>query len=85
MRDEVCRIWEKHVKPHAAANPDHLSYYFCHDEADPDVVSIFELYRDREALGAFLGEAWYPAYLVELSTVVAEPPQVIPANLMWQK
>ena len=84
-REDVRRIWEKHVKPRVVANPAHLAYYFCFDEADADVVSVFQLYSNREAMAAFLAGEWYPAYLAEISTVVAEPPQVLPASVVWEK
>ncbi len=84
-RPEVRRIWEKHVKPRVEANPSHLAYYFCFDEADADVVSVFQLYSSHEALSAFLAGEWYPAYLAEIATVVAEPPQVLPASVVWNK
>lgn len=78
-------IWEKHVKPRAAANPQHLAYYFCFDDSDPDVVSVFQLYQSNEAMADFLAGDWYPLYLVEVAGVVAEPPQVLPASPIWQK
>ena len=84
-RADVHRIWEKHVKPRAEQNPDHLAYYFCFDEADEDVVCVFQLYSSHDAMRAFLAGDWYPAYLAEIAEVVAEPPQVMPANLVWQK
>ena len=85
QREELRRIWEEHVKPRAAANPEHEAYYFCYDHADPDVVSVFQLYRDEAAMQAFLGGDWYPAYLKEVSQVVAAPPQLSPASLVWDK
>jgi quinol monooxygenase YgiN len=85
QRDEVQRIWEKHVKPRAAANPGHLAYYFCFDETDTDVVSVFQLYSSKEAMTAFLSGEWYPIYLAEIAEAVAEAPQVMSASLVWQK
>lgn len=85
MRSAMQGIWEKHVKPRAAANPQHLAYYFCVDEADSDVVCVFQLYQSQEAMADFLAGDWYPVYLAEVAEVVAEPPQVMPAGLVWQK
>ena len=48
-REEVQAIWEKWVKPRAAANPDHLQYYFCFDDEDPDSICVFQLFADAEA------------------------------------
>ena len=85
MRESVQRIWEKHVKPRAAANPDHLAYYFCHDDGDSDVVCVFQLYSSEAAMKEFLAGAWYPDYLAEIAAVVAAPPQINPATLVWSK
>ena len=35
-REEARRIWEKHVRPRVEKNPDHLAYYFCFEDGDPD-------------------------------------------------
>ncbi len=84
-RDAMQRIWEKHVKPRAEANPAHLAYYFCYDNNDPDVVSVFQLYDNPTALEQFLEGDWYPEYLREVATVVAVPPELTKASLVWAK
>lgn len=85
MREDVQRVWEKYVKPRAAANPGHLAYYFCHDKGSPDVVCVFQLYVSEEAMTAFLSGPWYPDYLAEIAPLVAAPPQITPAALVWSK
>jgi quinol monooxygenase YgiN len=84
-RDDVQRIWERHVKPRVEANPAHEAYYFCYDSADPDVVCVFQLYSSEAAMQEFLSGSWYPAYLSEVSQVVAAPPRISPAALIWSK
>jgi quinol monooxygenase YgiN len=84
-RDEVRLIWERHVRPRVEANPAHVAYYFCYDDRDPDVVSVFQLYRDDEALQAFMAGDWYPAYLEEIAAVVDAPPEIMPATTVWTK
>lgn len=84
-REEVQRIWEKHVKPRVISNPAHEAYYFCHDQADPNVVCVFQLYSSEDAMKDFLSGPWYPAYLEEISEVVTGPPTVSPASLVWEK
>ena len=84
-REEVQRIWERHVKPRVEANPAHEAYYFCYDDIDPDVVCVFQLYRSEAAMQEFLSGPWYPVYLEEISSVVAAPPQISPASLVWSK
>jgi quinol monooxygenase YgiN len=84
-RDEIRRIWEKHVKPRVQANPAHEAYYFCYDNSDRDVISVFQLYTSEADADEFLGGAWYPKYLEEVSKVVASSPQISPASLIWNK
>lgn len=84
-REDVQRIWEKHVKPRVISSPAHEAYYFCHDQADPDVVCVFQLYSTEDAMKEFLSGDWYPGYVAEMSTVVVAPPEISPASLMWNK
>ena len=85
MRADVQRIWDKYVKPRAAANPAHLAYYFCHDNGNPDVVCVFQLYSSEAAMKEFLGGAWYREYLAEIAPFIAAGPQITPATLVWSK
>jgi quinol monooxygenase YgiN len=85
MRDEVQRIWARHVQPRAAANPSHEAYYFCYDDQDPDVICVFQLYTSENAMREFLAGEWYPGYLREIGEVVAAPPEISPATLVWSK
>ena len=84
-RDEVRRVWEKYVKPRAAANPAHEAYYFCYDSNDGDVICVFQLYTDQAAMQDFLKGAWYSDYLKEVGAFVATPPLISPADLVWAK
>lgn len=85
QRDEVRRVWQKYIQPRVAENPGHEAYYFCFDQTDPDVISVFQLYTSEEAMKEFLGGEWYPQYLAEVGEAVAEPPQISPASLVWSK
>ena len=84
-RDDMQRIWEKHVKPRAAANPAHAAYFFCFDDNDPDAVCVFQLYESAAAMDEFLAGDWYPLYLREVSEVVVAAPQLTTASLIWAK
>lgn len=84
-RDAMREIWEHYVKPRAAANPGHLEYFFCYDIKDPDTLVVFQLYQDQAAMDKFLAGAWYSEYLKAVSEVVARPPEILPATLVWQK
>ena len=85
QRENVQRVWEKHVKTRVEVNPGHLAYFFCHDESDPDVVRVFQLYRDKVAMKTFMAGDWYPEYLREISQFVAEEPQIQSAAAVWVK
>ncbi|MBC8001967.1 MAG: antibiotic biosynthesis monooxygenase [Opitutaceae bacterium] len=84
-RDDVRRVWEKHVKPRAAANPDHEAYFFCYDNNAADVICVFQLYTSEAAMQSFLKGEWYADYLKEVGEFVAIPPQITPAGLIWEK
>jgi quinol monooxygenase YgiN len=84
-RDDVRSVWEKYVKPRAATNPAHEAYYFCYDDQDPDVICVFQLYRDAAAMRDFLKGGWYPEYLNEVGQFVAQPPQLTSTELIWAK
>ena len=84
-REEARRIWEKHVRPRVEKNPDHLAYYFCFEDGDPDAVCFFQLYANADAVAAFLEGGWYPEYLAEVGKVVAGSPVLTTASLVWAK
>ena len=84
-RQEVLRVWEKHVKPRVDANPAHEAYWFCHDDDDPDIVQIFQLYSDRISLTAFMAGEWYTSYLEEVTEFVETAPQIRTATPVWTK
>ena len=84
-RDDIRRVWEKHVKPRAAANPAHEEYFYCFDSNDPDAIRVFQLYSDKAAMQDFSKGAWYAEYLKEVSEFVMRPPEISPADLAWAK
>lgn len=84
-RDDVRGVWERHVKPRAAANPAHEAYYFCYDSNDADVICVFQLYTTAADAKTFLGGEWYPGYLKEVGQFVTAPPVITSADLVWAK
>jgi quinol monooxygenase YgiN len=84
-RDDVRRVWEKHVKPRVATNPTHEAYFFCYDNSDPDIICVFQLYTDLVSMQDFLKGPWYSDYLNEVGQFVAVPPLITPATLVWAK
>lgn len=84
-RDEVRTVWERHMAPAVSANPGHLAYFYCFDNADPDAIVAFQQYVSAEAAGEFLKTDSYAAYLQEVEPLLSGPPQVTTLNPMWSK
>ena len=84
-RDEVRRVWEKHMAPAIAANPGHTAYFYCFDNADPDSISAFQQYASEEASREFVKTARYAAYLKEVEPLLSGPPQIATLTPIWSK
>lgn len=64
-RDEVRKVWERHMAPAIASNPGHVAYFYCFDNTDPDSMCAFQQYSSAEPSQAFLKTDSYAAYLKE--------------------
>ena len=84
-RDEVRRVWEKYVRPRAEQNPEHLNYFYCFDEKDPDLICAFQVYADASGPANFMSGAWYQSYLSEVTPLVVAPPQITESRVQWSK
>ena len=84
-RDEVRKVWEKHMAPAVASNPGHLTYFYCFDNTDKDSISAFQQYASAEASQAFLQTASYAAYLKEVEPLLLGPPEVTALTPVWSK
>ena len=84
-RDEVRKVWEKHMAPAIATNPGHTAYYYCFDNSDPDSIYAFQQYTNAEASQEFLKTDSYAAYLKEVEPLLAGPPQVTSLTPVWSK
>ena len=85
MRDEVRAVWERHLKPRAEASDAQTVYLYTYDDSDPDVIHIFELYKDRAALGVNAEAPWFASYMAEVAPFLAGPPEVAMATPVWSK
>ncbi len=85
QRENVRDVWERYVKPRAQSNPNHEAYYFCYDESDEDVISVFQLFSNKQAVDSFMKGEWYAEYLKEVSEYILEAPQLITAVPQWIK
>ena len=84
-RADVQRVWLRHLQPHIDADPAHEAYYYCYDEADPDLICVFQQYADRAASEAFLANAFYADYLQEVTPLLAGPPEIHITAPIWAK
>jgi len=84
-RDDVQRVWLRHMAPAVEANPGHVAYFYCLDDADPDAIIAFQVYADADASAAFLKTDAYSAYLAEVEPLLIGPPQVSELTPVWSK
>ena len=84
-RNEVRKVWERHMAPAIAENPGHSAYFYCFDNGDPDSISAFQQYTSVEASQAFLTTDSYVAYLKDVEPLLAGPPQVTALTPVWTK
>ena len=85
MREAVRQVWETHMAPAVASNPGHLAYFYCFDNADPDVISAFQVYDGADSSQQFLKTDAYLAYLQDVEPLLAGPPQVTALTPVWTK
>ena len=50
-RDEVQRVWRKHMMPAIRANEGHEAYFYCFG-SDPDTICAFQQYTDSDSMQA---------------------------------
>ena len=84
-RDEVRRVWERHMRPNIASNPRHEAYFYCFDNNDSDAICAFQQYADLESSRDFLKTESYAAYLKEVEPLLAGPPEVTSVTPVWVK
>jgi len=84
-RDDVRRVWERHMAPAVTGNPGHIAYFYCLDEADPEGITAFQVYEDAASSAAFLETEAYRAYLAEVEPLLTGPPQVTALTPVWSK
>jgi len=85
QRDAVRAVWEEHLAPAITANPSHISYTYCFDEADPDIICAFQIYRDADAATAFQHTPAYAGYEDAVAPLLAGAPSVLRLAPVWTK
>ena len=84
-RDEVRRVWERHLRPQIGENAAHEAYFYCYDDNDPDMICVFQLYRDHTGPEEFVKQPWYPAYEAEVTPLLTGESEFRSATPFWIK
>ena len=84
-RDEVRKVWERHMRPNIASNPGHEAYFYCFYNSDPDSICAFQQYADLESSQDFLKTESYAAYLRAVEPLLAGAPEVTSITPVWIK
>ena len=83
-RDEVQRVWRKHMMPAITANEGHEAYFYCFG-SDLDTICAFQQYSDSDRASAFLKTPAYAAYLDEVSSLLSGEPHLTVLDVIWSK
>ncbi len=82
-RDELFDLYRELLAPRAEANEAQEVVVWCGDEQDPDTFHLFEVYRDRDALGVNAQSSWFADYLAKAGPLLAGEPEVRMATPRW--
>ena len=83
-RDEVQRIWQKHMQPAIEGNGGHEVYVYSFG-SDPDRNLRLQVYSSVEEASAFLKSQAYIDYEKEVAPLLEGPPQVEVLRPQWIK
>ncbi len=83
-RDQVQKVWQKHMQPAIDGNAGHLVYVYSFG-TDPDRICAFQVYRSVEEANAFLKSQAYIDYEQEVAPLLQGPPQVDVLQPQWIK
>lgn len=84
-REEAQKLWEKHLKPGAQANPNQEVHVFCLDPQDQNTLYLFEVYSSMEALQAAGQSPAFAAYMQEAMALLDGPPEMGMTAPVWAK
>jgi quinol monooxygenase YgiN len=82
-RDQVRDLYLKHLAPRAETNQAQEAVVLCFDGQDPDVLYLFEVYRDPDALQQAAQAPWFADYMGEVGPLLAGEPEVTMASPVW--
>jgi quinol monooxygenase YgiN len=84
-RDEVRRLFEAYLAPHATANASQPIVVWCADNGDPDAFYLWEVYTDPAAMEANGRALWFGEYMGAVGPLLDGQPEVTTAMPMWTK
>ncbi len=83
-RDDVQKIWQKHMQPAITGNPGHEIYVYAFGD-DPDRIVAFQIYSSLDAANEFLKSQAYRDYEREVAPLLEGPPAVEILKPQWTK
>jgi quinol monooxygenase YgiN len=84
-RDELRRLYEKHLKPHIDADKDEELSFYCYAAENENTICMFELFSESYDLQAAMQSDWFKAYMAEATQILAGPPEVTATIPVWAK
>ncbi len=84
-RDEVRKLYEEYIKPHAMEEEAVEFVCYCYDAQDPDTVCIFELLSDSSMFKRSMEQDWFQAYQRAVQPLLAAPPEMVLTTPVFAK
>lgn len=84
-RGALIRVWNEHMPAAIEAYDGHEAYMICSSHVDPEVLVVYQQYRDAAAAQAFLANPAYLAYLEASRHLLKGVPEVEPVEPLWSK
>ena len=84
-RDEVRKLYEEYIKPHAEQMEGVEFVCYCYAMEDEDTVCIFELLSDPSMFSNAMGQDWFKAYQQGVQPLLAAPPEMVLATPVFAK
>jgi quinol monooxygenase YgiN len=84
-RDEVFKLFERHLAPRADENDEQPVVAWCVDEADSDRFALIETYATRDAMERNAQAPWFGEYMGAVGPLLAAEPEVISLTPRWSK
>lgn len=84
-RDELRKLFEKHLAPRALANEAQEVVVWCTDPQDGDTFYLFEVYASIQALQQNAQAPWFADYVQLAQPLLAGQPDMMMATPAWSK